>query len=110
MKPENRKPVERRQDGTVAKGYSLNPGGRPKGYAEFREACRERSPRALAALERALDDEKLCVQAAVALLQHAWGRPPAAPEDLEALREAGPLTTREVAIAALEALAKEADD
>lgn len=87
-------------------GPSPNPGGRPKGYAEFREACRQHSGEAIQTLLRSLSDAKLCVQAAQVLLSYGWGKPPAAPEDLEALRETGPATSREVAIAALEALAR----
>jgi hypothetical protein len=98
--------VERRADGTVAGGGSLNPGGRPKGYAEFRASCREHSPAALATLVSALSDEKLCVQAAQTLLAYGWGKPAAAPEDLDAVRDAGPVASRDVVLAALERLAK----
>jgi hypothetical protein len=104
-KPENKRPVERRKDGTIAPGASGNPGGRPKGYADFREACRDRTPQALAALEAALSDDKLCVQAASVLLMHGWGKPQSAPEDLEALTQATrPL--RDVATDALARLAR----
>jgi hypothetical protein len=79
------------------KGQSGNPGGRPEGYAAFKAACRERSPKALATLEAALANESLCVQAAKTLLEFGWGRASAAPEDLEAVREGNPLSglTRE---------------
>ena len=107
MKPDNRKPVERRPDGTVAGGGSLNPGGRPKGYAEFRETCRAHTTEAVKTLVAALGDEKLCVQAAQTLLAYGWGKPQSAPEDLDAVKDAGPKATREVVMAALAGLAKE---
>ena len=88
-KPENRKPVERKPDGTVATGGgSLNPGGRPKGYAEFRQKCRDHGDEAVATLVAALGDEKLCVQAASVLLAYGWGKPASAPEDLDAVKPA----------------------
>ncbi len=96
-KPENRKPVERRPDGTVAGGGSLNPGGRPKGYSEFRAKCREHSDAAIRRLVEALEDEKLCVQAAQTLLAYGWGKPASAPEDNEALRDARPLAGKTAA-------------
>lgn len=109
VKPENRKPVERTPEGKVkAGGGSLNPGGRPKGYADFREACRERSPRALATLEAALDDEKLKVQAALAIISYGYGKPPSAPEDLEAVA-GGAQAPKDLVIKALRKLAGDAD-
>lgn len=92
VNPENRKSVERKPDGTVATGGgSLNPGGRPKGYAEFREKCRTHSDEAISTLVSALTDEKLRVQAASVLLAYGWGKPTSAPEDLEALVKSRPL-------------------
>ena len=106
-KPENRKPVERRPDGTVAGGGSLNPGGRPKGYADFRAACREHTAAAIGRLVEALADDKLCVQAAQTILAYGWGKPASAPEDLDAVKDAGPKASREAVMAALAGLAKE---
>jgi hypothetical protein len=40
------------------------------------EAARALTPRALAALDKALDDPARAVQAAQVLLDRAWGRPP----------------------------------
>jgi hypothetical protein len=40
------------------------------------EAARALTPRALAALDKALDDPDRAVQAAQVLLDRAWGRPP----------------------------------
>lgn len=57
------------------KGKSGNPGGRPKGYAEFQAAARKHTKEALATLVEALGDEKLCVQAAQAILDRGWGKP-----------------------------------
>ena len=108
-KPENKRPVERRKDGTIAPGASGNPGGRPKGYADFREACRDRTPQALAALEAALSDDKLCVQAASVLLMHGWGKPQSAPEDLEALTQQAQVSP-ELVVRALTRLAGDDDE
>jgi hypothetical protein len=89
-KPENKRPVERRKDGTIAPGASGNPGGRPKGYADFREKCREHTDASIARLVAALSDERLCVQAAQTLLAYGWGKPSSAPEDNEALKGLNP--------------------
>ncbi len=56
------------------KGVSGNPGGRPKGYGEFKELCRSHTPEAVSALVAALMDPDNAVNAAKALLDHAWGR------------------------------------
>jgi len=60
-----------------AAGQSGNPGGRPKGYQEFRELCRAKTQKAIETLEACLDDKdpKVRVAAAVALLDRGWGRP-----------------------------------
>ncbi len=59
------------------KGQSGNPGGRPKGYQEFREAARELTPRAMKTLEDLLehDDGRVRFAAAKELLDRGWGRP-----------------------------------
>ena len=89
--PENRaKQASKRNATTWKKGCaSPNPGGRPGGYAEFREACREHSPEAVKMLANAVKTGD--VQAARVLLEYAWGKPASAPEDLQAVREASPL-------------------
>lgn len=70
------------------KGQSGNPGGRPADYGAFRELCRSKSPQAVAALEAALDrSDASSVAAARVLLEYGWGKPSAAPEDLEAVRQ-----------------------
>lgn len=71
------------------KGQSGNPGGRPSGYAEFRELCRSHSPRAVGALVAALSDED-AVSAAKVLLEFGWGKPTQA-HALEGLEEAAGL-------------------
>ena len=100
---ENRAPVERKPDGKFA--GSGNPGGRPKGYADFRAKCREHTDASIATLVAALGDERLCVQAAQTLLSYGWGKPQSAPEDLDAVAS-GPSASRELVLAALERLTK----
>lgn len=92
-----------------APGQSGNPSGHPKGFAEFRAACREYSTEALNVIVETLrsEDEKVALEAAKALLERAWGKPASAPEDLDAVKDAGPKATREVVMAALAGLAKE---
>lgn len=71
-----------------APGQSGNPSGHPKGFAEFRAACREYSAEALNVIVATLrsDDEKVALEAAKALLERAWGKPASAPEDLDAVK------------------------
>lgn len=70
------------------KGQSGNPSGRPADYGNFRELCRSKSPQAVAALEAALaNGDSASVAAARVLLEYGWGKPSAAPEDLEAARQ-----------------------
>lgn len=72
------------------KGKSPNPGGRPKGYAEFRELCREKTPEAMEALVSMLSKrDSTAAMAARTLLEYGWGKPQSAPEDLEAVKEGG---------------------
>jgi Family of unknown function (DUF5681) len=61
-------------DTSFKPGQSGNPSGR-KPDREMREMCRALSPRAIEALDRALDDPKTAVPAAVALLDRGWGKP-----------------------------------
>lgn len=69
------------------KGQSGNPSGRPADYGHFRELCRSKSPQAVAALEAALaNGDSASVAAARVLLEYGWGKPSAAPEDLEAVK------------------------
>ena len=61
--------------GSFKKGQSGNPKGRPKEYPEIKALARSKTEKAIAALERALDDDKTAVPAAIALLDRGWGRP-----------------------------------
>lgn len=68
----------------------INRGGRPADYGEFRELCRTKSPAAVQALEAALGEGgAAAVAAARVLLEYGYGKPSSAPEDLEAVRDAG---------------------
>src|SRR4051794_30505183 len=78
--PENKAPeAARGLDGRVLPGHTGNPGGRPRGWHEFRDAMRARSPQALAIIDKALKsrDPEERRWAATAVLQYAWGKPPA---------------------------------
>jgi hypothetical protein len=54
------------------KGYTANPGGRPKGIEGL---ARQHTPAAISALVESLKDPKTRVVAACALLDRGWGRP-----------------------------------
>lgn len=58
------------------KGQSGNPGGRPKGYAEMREAARSWAPEAIKALACALTNPMTAVAAANAILDRGFGKAP----------------------------------
>lgn len=92
-----------------APGQSGNPSGHPKGFAEFRAACREYSEAALKVLVASLasEDERVQLEAAKAILERAWGKPQSAPEDLDALRD-GAAAPRELVLAALAKMTGEA--
>ena len=66
-------------------GQSGNPGGRPKGYAAFREQIRELTPEALEALRSALSDPRTRLSAALAIFDYGWGRPQPPERTLEEL-------------------------
>jgi hypothetical protein len=85
----NKKPPKSRAH-LFQPGQSGNPAGRPKGYAEFRELCRDRSPKALETLDAALDAGD--VVAVRVVLEYAWGKPSSAPEDLDAVKQANPFS------------------
>ena len=57
------------------KGVSGNPGGRPKGDKELREACRQNAGKAIQALLAALQSPRERVTAAAILLAYGYGRP-----------------------------------
>jgi hypothetical protein len=56
-------------------GQSGNAGGRPKAVLSVQELARAYTEQAVRALVEALADPRLRVQAAVAILDRAWGRP-----------------------------------
>src|SRR3954453_10669865 len=77
--PENRAAeVPRDPRGRMLPGTTLNPGGRPKAWKEFQQAVRERTPEALAILDKALKSRDPAQRrwAAEKVLAYAWGRPP----------------------------------
>jgi len=61
--------------GGPKKGERRNPSGRPKGYAEYRERCRDYTDASLAALAADLEIVDKRAFAAKTLLEHGWGRP-----------------------------------
>ena len=77
--PENRAAeAVRDTKGRMLPGTTLNPGGRPRAWAEFRDAMRERSPEAVAIIDKALRsrDAEERRWAAEKVLAYAWGKPP----------------------------------
>jgi hypothetical protein len=65
------------------RGQSGNPGGRPKGYAEFRRAAASKGKRALEVLEHLMefaDDERVRMLAAVQICAHAGFHPAKSPD------------------------------
>lgn len=60
---------------TWAKGTSGNPGGRKRHDIDIEKLAKSHAPEAIETLARALTHPKLCVQAATALLDRAYGRP-----------------------------------
>lgn len=70
------------------KGTSGNAGGRPKGYGEWRELCRDRTPEALETLAKAMKGGgAAAVAAARFIIETAWGRAPAPPTDAQVQAE-----------------------
>lgn len=66
------------------KGQSGNPGGRPKTIGHLRDLVREHTNDAIATLAQIMGDENAPpdarIRAAEALLNRAWGKPPATME------------------------------
>lgn len=64
-----------------AKGKSGNPGGRPKKTQEeidLIQACKDKTPQALATLERIMtsgEKDRDQLTAALAIIERAWGKP-----------------------------------
>ena len=85
-------------------GQKGNPGGRPALPDELREAFRALTPKALATLERVVEEgekDSDRVRAAEVILDRAWGKAAAAPEDREAMRDRFAGLTAEALLAAL---------
>ena len=73
---ENKEPEKKKRG--FQKGQSGNPGGRPKGYAEFTAAAREEGPASLAALVQIRDTstvDAVRVSACREILDRGFGRP-----------------------------------
>lgn len=91
------------------KGTSGNAGGRPKGYAEWRELCRDRTPEALEALAKAMKGGgAAAVAAARFIIETAWGRAPTSPGESQP-QSAGPSVLDELTRDELVALASMPD-
>ena len=78
---DTRKAVRRDERGRIIEG-SLNPTGRPKTAPDLVEAFREVTPRALAVLDKAMEDylegrgdAATAIRAAEVSLNRAWGKP-----------------------------------
>ena len=67
--------LARRQQGW-AKGQSGNPTGRPRSEHDVGAMCRALTPRAVQALDKALDDPRSRVGAAAIILDRGWGKVP----------------------------------
>ena len=65
----------KRQQGW-AKGQSGNPSGRPRSDHDVGAMCRALTPRAVHALDLALDDPARRVGAAAIILERGWGKVP----------------------------------
>jgi len=91
------------------KGTSGNAGGRPKGYAEWRELCRDRTPEALEALAKAMKGGgAAAVAAARFIIETAWGRAAASPGESQS-QSVGPSVLDELTRDELVALASMPD-
>lgn len=103
-------PKTRRAPRTAWKpGQSGNPAGRPKLHALVREraakAVDEHVVEAWIAEVRSRGED--WVKCSELLAAYGIGKPSSAPEDLDAIRESGPVSSRELCLAALEALARQ---
>ena len=68
--------AKRQSDGKFGAGNNANPGGRPKGLAEFEEAAREKSVRALEKLWLIAETGRgmASVRACEIIIERAWGK------------------------------------
>lgn len=79
MRRELKQRVDQAKEGVGEKhrwkpGESGNPKGRPPG-TDARDLARAHTDAAIGTLVKALRDHRLCVSAAVALLDRGWGKP-----------------------------------
>jgi len=97
------------RDFTGADDPRRHKGGLPPGYAEVRDAARTVSLEAVEVLKRCMhnEDDRIAMDAAKALLERAWGKPASAPEDLDVLKDSGPVAPRELVMQALVQLARQ---
>lgn len=91
--PEN-KPKRKVPHSAWKPGQSGNPGGRPPTDHAFKELCRQKTPKALAALEKALGEPRERVAAAQVILAYAHGKPIQRNEHTGA--DGGPIQTQTV--------------
>jgi len=109
--PDNRSKSGKKANATSFKpGQSGNPGGRPK----LRELVRERSAKAVdehvveAWIQEVVTRGDDWVKCSELLAAYGIGKPQSAPEDLEAVTSAQPVS-RDLVVQALEGLAKARD-
>lgn len=81
--PQNRQAEAKKNSGQFSKGKSGNPGGRPKGIAEVKEAARAHTELAITRLAHWANSNEpsASVAACNALLDRAWGKAPTKFED-----------------------------
>jgi hypothetical protein len=90
-KPQNKPATSRNPDGTLKKGAALNPGGRPKLDAVFRERAKKAVDEHVlqAWIDEVVNRGDAWPKCSELLAAYGYGKPPAAPEDGDALRESG---------------------
>lgn len=107
-KPQNGPTTGRNPDGTLKKGAKLNPGGRPKENAMFRDRAKAAVDEHVvqAWIAEVVAQGEAWVKCSELLAAYGYGKPASAPEDNEALAQSGrPLAnaSEEAILAALRA-------